>query len=123
MISAASTPVSVVLPVCSVPIPPIPGAMALVVPAVITGPWTVPVPAKVAPALTVTEEAAAMLPFELDATDAIRTSKPNVVAVRVRNATLDELGTGGILAPVIFYSPAAGNEAKLENNPALSKEF
>ena len=28
----------------------------------------------------------------------------NLVAVRVENKTLDEVGTGGLLGPVMFYS-------------------
>jgi len=62
-------------------------------------------------------------PFELDATGAIRPGKPNVVAVCVSNETLHELGTGGILGPVMFYLPAAGPSAKLENLKPLGTVF
>ena len=45
-------------------------------------------------------------PFELDATEAVRPGERNVVAVRVRRNNVNELGTGGILGPVMFYAPA-----------------
>ncbi len=44
-------------------------------------------------------------PFELDATDAIQFGKPNTIAVKITNKQLDELGTGGITAPVMFWTP------------------
>jgi len=44
-------------------------------------------------------------PFELDATAAIRWGGESVIAVRVTNERLDELGTGGILGPVMLWSP------------------
>jgi len=62
-------------------------------------------------------------PFELDATAAVRPGKPNVVAVCISNEVLNELGTGGIMGPVMFYVPAAGKDATLENAKPLGKVF
>lgn len=62
-------------------------------------------------------------PFELDATEAIRPGKPNTVVVCVANETLNELGTGGIMGPVMFYLPADGNDAQLENSQPLGTVF
>jgi len=47
----------------------------------------------------------AFVPFEFDVTDAVQPGKPNVVVVRVTNTKLNELGTGGITAPVFFWTP------------------
>ena len=44
-------------------------------------------------------------PFEFDATQAVRFHRPNYVAVKVTNTFLDEIGTGGIVAPVMFWTP------------------
>jgi len=49
----------------------------------------------------------AFKPFELDATGAVAPGRENVVVVKITNEQLNELGTGGITAPVMFYSPAA----------------
>jgi beta-galactosidase/beta-glucuronidase len=54
-------------------------------------------------------------PFEMDATEAIRCGEANTVVVCVSNVTLNELGTGGITAPAMFYAPAAGKDAQLRN--------
>jgi hypothetical protein len=62
-------------------------------------------------------------PFELDATEAVEPGRPNTLVVCVSNEMLNELGTGGIMGPVIFYVPAAGKDAKLENSKPLSKVF
>jgi hypothetical protein len=62
-------------------------------------------------------------PFELDATEAIAAGRDNVVVVCVRNAQLNELGTGGLMGPVMFYAPAAGAEAQPENLKPPSKTF
>jgi hypothetical protein len=62
-------------------------------------------------------------PFELDATEAIEPGKPNLVVVCVANEKLNELGTGGIMGPVMFYLPAAGKDAKLENSKPLGVTF
>jgi len=45
------------------------------------------------------------VPFEFDATEAARTGGPNTVVVGVTNVVLNELGTGGITGPVMFYAP------------------
>jgi len=44
-------------------------------------------------------------PFDLDATDAVRFGQANFLAVKINNVRLNELGTGGIVAPVLFWSP------------------
>jgi hypothetical protein len=50
-------------------------------------------------------------PFELDATEAVRAGEPNVVVVKITNDQLNEIGTGGIVAPVMFFAPAKGKDA------------
>lgn len=50
-------------------------------------------------------EAGTFRPFELDATPAIRCGTPNTIAVRIENHRVNEIGTGGIVAPVMFWSP------------------
>lgn len=50
----------------------------------------------------------AFVPFEFDVTAFVRPQGRNVVGVRIINATLNEVGTGGIVAPVFFWMP---NEA------------
>jgi len=45
-------------------------------------------------------------PFEFDATESLRPGERNVVAVRVRRNKVNELGTGGIMGPAMFYTPA-----------------
>jgi len=62
-------------------------------------------------------------PFELDATEAIRPGRPNTVVVCVSNETLNELGTGGLMGSVMFYLPAGGKAAQLENSKPLGKVF
>jgi hypothetical protein len=64
---------------------------------------------------------ASFLPFEFDVTDAIQPGARNVVSVRIVNAAVDELGTGGITAPVMFY--VAAPDAKPDNVRALSPTF
>lgn len=66
---------------------------------------------------------AAMLPFEFDATAAVKPGQLNMVTVQLKNETVDELGTGGILFPVFFYAPAAGVDAKPENVYPLATAF
>jgi hypothetical protein len=44
-------------------------------------------------------------PFELEATDAVRFGRLNTLAVKITNLKLNEIGTGGIVAPVLFWSP------------------
>ena len=65
---------------------------------------------------------AAFYPFEMDATPAVKAGK-NTLVVCVANLVVSELGTGGIVAPVMLYAPAAGNEAKLENFRDLKPTF
>ena len=65
----------------------------------------------------------AFRPFELDATEAIMPGKPNTVVACIENETLHELGTGGILGPVMFYLPKAGKDAQLENAKPLGTVF
>lgn len=65
---------------------------------------------------------AAFYPFEMDATEAVKPGK-NTIVVCVSNQIVNELGTGGIVAPVILYAPAAGKDAKLENIRDLKPTF
>jgi hypothetical protein len=58
---------------------------------------------------------ASFTPFEMDATDAIHAGGPNMVVICINNTTLNELGTGGITGPVMFYAPAAGRDAEIRN--------
>jgi hypothetical protein len=64
---------------------------------------------------------ASFLPFEFDATAAVKPGAKNVVVVRLLNEVVDELGTGGITAPVMLYLPAA--DAKPDNIRKLSPTF
>jgi hypothetical protein len=64
---------------------------------------------------------AAFYPFELDATPAVHAGK-NVIAFCVANDVVNEIGTGGIVAPVMLYAPAAGKDAKLDNGKFTMKE-
>jgi hypothetical protein len=50
----------------------------------------------------------AFRPFEFDVTDAAVPGQNNLVVVRIENEALNELGTGGIVEPVMFYAPAGG---------------
>ncbi len=47
----------------------------------------------------------AFVPFEFDVTGTVKSGQENVVGVRVTNMKLNEVGTGGIVAPVLFWSP------------------
>ena len=47
-----------------------------------------------------------MKPFEYDITDAVRFGEENLVVVEVRNAWLDELGTGGLMGPSMIWQAA-----------------
>ena len=62
-------------------------------------------------------------PFEFDVTDAIIPGGENTVVMCVANLILDELGTGGLTAPVMFYTPAAGKDAKPEYLPEKTPAF
>jgi hypothetical protein len=64
---------------------------------------------------------ASFLPFEFDVTNAVKPGARNVVAVRVVNNVVDELGTGGLTAPAMFY--VAAPDAKPENVRELSPTF
>ncbi len=44
-------------------------------------------------------------PVEFDATSLVRFGAPNTIAVKITNRRLNEQGTGGITAPVMFWSP------------------
>jgi len=65
---------------------------------------------------------AAFYPFEMDATTMVKPGK-NELTICVANLIVSELGTGGIVSPVILYAPAAGAEAKLENFRELKPTF
>ena len=65
---------------------------------------------------------AAFYPFEVDATDAVKAGK-NEIVFAVVNEVVNELGTGGIVAPVMLYAPAGGKDAKLENLRPLAETF
>ena len=58
----------------------------------------------------------------MDATDGFKPGQ-NVIAVAVSNAVVNELSTGGIVAPEMQYAPAAGKDAKLENVRDLKPTF
>jgi len=62
-------------------------------------------------------------PFELDATAAIRPGQPNTAVICVSNMTLNEVGTGGITGPVMFYAPAGGKDATPRNTKLPSPVF
>ncbi len=47
----------------------------------------------------------AFVPFEFDVTEVVKPGQENVVGLRVTNKKLNEVGTGGIVAPVFFWSP------------------
>ena len=44
----------------------------------------------------------AFSPFEMDATDAVKPGK-NMLVFEVNNEVVNELGTGGLLSPVLIY--------------------
>lgn len=64
---------------------------------------------------------AAFYPFEMDATPAMQPGR-NVVVFCVANEVVNELGTGGLVAPVFLYAPAAGKDALLDNGKFSLKE-
>ena len=49
-------------------------------------------------------------PFEFDATEALRFGGANTVAVKITNEQVNEIGTGGIVSPVMFWSPGAAQQ-------------
>ena len=46
-----------------------------------------------------------------------------MTVVCVSNQVINEFGTGGIVAPVLLYAPAAGEDAQLENVRDLKPTF
>jgi len=48
-------------------------------------------------------------PFEFDATPHARFGEHNTVAVKITNLQQNEVGTGGITGPVMFWSPKRAN--------------
>jgi hypothetical protein len=48
-------------------------------------------------------------PFDLDISAAVRPGQTNTVIVRLANETLNELGTGGIIGPVMIYATTDPN--------------
>jgi beta-galactosidase/beta-glucuronidase len=65
---------------------------------------------------------AAFYPFELDATAAVKPGA-NTIVIAVSNERVNELGTGGLVAPVLLYVPKDGADAKLENTRDLKPTF
>jgi hypothetical protein len=65
---------------------------------------------------------AAIYPFELDATGTLQPGR-NEIVICVANLVVNELGTGGILAPVLLYAPKDGKDAKLRNSRDLKPTF
>ncbi len=47
----------------------------------------------------------AFVPFEYDVTDLMKAGQENTIAVKITNKQVNEMGTGGITAPVMIYSP------------------
>ena len=64
---------------------------------------------------------AAFYPFEMDVTGLVREG-PNVIVLCVANLVVNELGTGGLVAPLLLYAPA-DPEAKPENIRDLKPTF
>ncbi|MBI4026311.1 MAG: hypothetical protein HY360_15105 [Verrucomicrobia bacterium] len=52
--------------------------------------------------------AGAFKPVEFEVSQALRFGQGNTIAVKVENKVLDEIGTSGIVAPVMFWSPRTG---------------
>ncbi len=66
----------------------------------------------------------AFVPFEFEVTDSIKPGERNVVGVRIINATLNEVGTGGIVAPVFFWMPSeAGHKPTWGGEDVTPIEF
>ena len=63
-------------------------------------------------------------PFEFDVTDLVKPGRANVVGVRVANKKLNEVGTGGIVAPVFFWSPSEeGHKPTWDGEDVTPVEF
>jgi hypothetical protein len=58
----------------------------------------------------------------MDATEAVQSGK-NQIVICIANQRVNELGTGGIVAPVILYAPKDGANARLENVRDLKPTF
>jgi len=56
------------------------------------------------------EPAGTFKPFEFHVTDLVRFEPANTIAVKIINRRLNEIGTGGITAPVMFWSPRPAHE-------------
>lgn len=56
-------------------------------------------------------QGSAFLPFDFEITDVVEGDAENTITVKVTNHNLDELGTGGIVYPVMIY--AASEDSKL----------
>jgi hypothetical protein len=66
----------------------------------------------------------AFVPFEFDVTEAVAPGRENVVSVRVTNMKLNEVGTGGIVAPVFFWVPSeAGHKPTWGGEEVTPIEF
>ena len=61
-------------------------------------------------------------PAQFDVTDAVKAGD-NQFTILADRYSLNELGTGGIVAPVLLYAPAAGEDAQLENVRDLKPTF
>jgi len=44
-------------------------------------------------------------PFDIPVSELVRFDRPNTIVVKITNEALNEIGTGGIVAPVMFWSP------------------
>lgn len=60
-------------------------------------------------------------PFELDAANAVKPGAENVFIILITNDKLNELGTGGIIGPVMIWSPKDPG-AKPENGTGAVKD-
>jgi hypothetical protein len=60
-------------------------------------------------------------PFELDATNALKPGEENLFVILITNDKLNELGTGGIMGPVMIWSPKDPN-AKPQNGTGVIKD-
>ena len=49
-------------------------------------------------------------PVDFDITEVVRFDKANTIAVRIKNVLQNEVGTGGIVAPVMIWSPKDIND-------------
>ncbi len=65
---------------------------------------------------------ASFYPFEMDVSELVKPGR-NVITMCISNQVVNEIGTGGIVAPVILYAPAKGKDAVLENTRDLKPTF